>query len=236
MVRLVCNRDERRSRPAALPPQVRQFGQWAAVLPLDPTSAGTWVAVNDAGLIMTLLNVHADRKEEETQAPLHSRGTIIPGLLECGELSLAICEATRLDARRYAPFRLIVADRGAVAELRSNGNCVRVVCHGPIHTPLLFTSSGLGDYLVEEPRRRLFASIFGQPGDRAARQDEFHRHRWPEQPHLSVCMDRSDARTVSQTVISLGPDRATLTYHPDAPDQPAHPVSVTIPLVAGGVR
>ena len=71
--------------------------------------------------------------------------------------------------------------------------------------------------------------------DRLAQQEAFHRHRWPDRPHLSVCMDRQDARTVSHTVVSLGPDRITLAYHPDAPDRPAETLTLTLPIAVGGV-
>jgi hypothetical protein len=48
-------------------------------------------------------------------------------------------------------------------------------------------------------------------------------------------MDRQDARTVSHTVVSLGLDRVTLSYHPDAPDRPAEAVTLTLPIAVGGV-
>ena len=73
-------------------------------------------------------------------------------------------------------------------------------------TPLLFTSSGLGDHLVEGVRRELFEGFFAGPAEgwRAA-QDGFHRHRWEEgRGHLSVNMARPDARTVSFAVYGEG--------------------------------
>jgi hypothetical protein len=47
-------------------------------------------------------------------------------------------------------------------------------------------------------------------------------------------MERQDARTVSHTIVSLDPDRITLTYHPDAPDRPAEAVGLTLPIAVGG--
>jgi hypothetical protein len=234
-VRLGCNRDELRSRPIALLPQTQQFGQRRAVLPVDPASGGTWIAVNDAGLAMVLLNVNSKGKGEEILPPRRSRGTIIPSLLHCNTLTSAVSQATALDAKHYAPFRLVFFDQQELAEVRSEEGHIRVVRRTAITEPCCFTSSGLGDQLVEGPRRRLFAAFFGQTGDLIALQDRFHRHRWPERPDLSVCMSRADARTVSHTIVSLGRDAVTLTYHPDAPDQPAKTVPVTLPKVAGGV-
>ena len=47
-VRVVCNRDELRSRAAALPPRVCTFGERRAVMPIDLVSGGTWIAANRA--------------------------------------------------------------------------------------------------------------------------------------------------------------------------------------------
>ena len=63
-----------------------------------------------------------------------------------------------------------------------------------------------------------------------AQQAAFHPHGWPDRPHLSVCMGRQDARTVSHTLVSLSPDQVALRYHPDAPDRPAEAVTLTLPL------
>ena len=96
-IRLACNRDELRSRAAALPPQVRQFGPRRALLPVDPTSGGTWVAANDAGLAMTLLNVNPGNGLGTSAARL-SRGNIIPALLHADRPLAAAFSALALDA------------------------------------------------------------------------------------------------------------------------------------------
>ena len=56
--RLACNRDESRKRPAAEPPSSHTFGPRHALMPTDPPSGGTWIAVNSAALAATLLNVN----------------------------------------------------------------------------------------------------------------------------------------------------------------------------------
>jgi hypothetical protein len=234
-IRLACNRDELRSRPAALPPRIQQFGPQRAVLPVDPTSGGTWVAVNDAGLALALLNVNAKKGPSATPTAPQSRGKIIPALLHADTPWSAAFSALRLDPAQYAPFRLLLVNRRGGVEVHSDGTRIRLVWQIGLIRPQFFTSSGLGDQVVEGPRRQLFGEFFDRPGDWLARQDAFHRHRWPDRPHLSVCMDRQDARTVSHTVVCLGPDRVTLTYHPDAPDRPAETFTLTLHSAVGGV-
>jgi hypothetical protein len=235
MIRLACNRDELRSRPAALSARIQQSGLRRAILPVDPTSGGTWVAVSDAGLALTLLNVNSSNGSAATPTAPLSRGKIIPALLHADTPLSAAFSALDLDPAQYAPFRLVLVNRREGVEVHSDGMRIRLVWRIGLTRPQLFTSSGLGDHAVEGPRRQLFGEYFDAPGDRLAQQDAFHRHRWPARPHLSVCLDREDARTVSHTVVSIGLDRVTLTYHPDAPDRPAEAVTLTLPIAVGGV-
>jgi hypothetical protein len=233
-VRIACNRDEQHTRPVALPPQVRRFGRRFALLPIDPASEGTWVAVNDAGLAMTLLNVNLGDGDQRAIRS-SSRGSIIPALLACKTMTAAVAQASALDPSCYAPFRLVLADGRETAELCCDGSRMGPAQRQPLGAPLLFTSSGLGDRLVEGPRRRLFDEWFNNPDDWPRRQDAFHRHHWPDRPELSVCMRRPDARTVSHTVVTIGPNRVTLAYHPDAPDQPGQVISLSLDRQTGGV-
>jgi hypothetical protein len=221
MVRLACNRDEQHTRPAALPPVRRRFGSRWAVYPTDPVGDGTWVAVNDTGLALALLNANPELGGQGKRVPERSRGAVIPGLLSCANLPEALEKALTFDAGLCAPFRLVLCGQGEVAELRSCGERLRLLRRVALTAPCLFTSSGLGDAIVEGPRRRLFEACFGPADDWPERQDAFHRHSWPDRPHLSVCMRRRDARTVSYTVVTFGPETVSLLYHPDAPDRPA---------------
>jgi hypothetical protein len=239
--RLAFNRDESRSRPAAYPPQRRRFGERTAILPIDPVSDGTWIAVNDAGLVLALLNVNPSVSEAAPRAALRgqgrrSRGAIIPELLPCGTLGEVLERMAELPVRGYAPFRLVLFGAGEVAEVRPDGEQSWRRRPESLAGPRLWTSSGLGDHLVEGRRRQLFEAYFARPGHRAARQDAFHRHRWPADPHLSVCMRRADACTVSYTVVELDSSSARMTYFPAAPDQLVQPEMARLLFVSVGAR
>jgi hypothetical protein len=235
-VRLAFNRDEQRTRPPGRPPTRQRFGLREAVLPTDPVSGGTWLAVNDAGLALALLNANPSDTGVRI-APGRSRGEIIPTLLECTSPAGALGAFERaIHYPDFAPFRLVLAGNGLAADVRWDGRQSMVMNRLLGGTPLLFTSSGLGDHLVEGVRRELFDDLFAGPdGGWEAAQDAFHRHRWPDRPHLSVNMERADTRTVSYAVIELGPAAATLAYHPDAPDRPAEREFVHLPFAAAGV-
>jgi len=54
--RVMCNRDERRTRAVAQPPRTWPTEVSWATYPQDPVSGGTWIGVNDDGLVVALLN------------------------------------------------------------------------------------------------------------------------------------------------------------------------------------
>jgi hypothetical protein len=231
-IRLACNRDESRARPIALPPRLVTAGARRTLMPIDPQSGGTWIAANDAGLIGTLLNAYAGPKADPARVPKLSRGTIIPALMETASLEDAFARLQSLDMNDFAAFRLVLADRRSCAEVRWTGEERLQTPPTPRAGPMLFTSSGLGDALVESPRRALFDEFFAAGQYLRERQDAYHRHFWPERRHLSVCMSRPEARTVSLTIVEIDDTSVRMTYYPDAPDQPMTPVVAVLKLAA----
>jgi hypothetical protein len=216
-LRLACNRDELLTRGIALPPRKMSFGGRTALLPIDAESGGTWIAANDAGLLFVLLN--AQRSNPSNRLPRCSRGTIIPMMLHHTSIDSVFEASQSIDTTQFGPFRLLAAwiDGGGV-EIHSDGGRIFRERWSLDALPRMRTSSSLGDELVRQPRQRLFNHMvaIGEPSAEA--QDSFHRHSWPDRNHLSVCMRRGDARTVSNTVIELSRDRAAFRYHAGPPD------------------
>jgi hypothetical protein len=226
---------------------VRRFDDRQAIMPVDPVSDGTWIAVNDRGLVMTLLNVYdrpvrhsvpesgrnPARQESTDDAAVprdwpKSRGTIIPSLLHHDDVSAAFRDASTHMPASFPPFRLIMADRDQVAELRSDGVSFRSDAKPLGARPWMFTSSGLGDEVVEPPRRQLFSDMFQSSHPSPTLQDAFHRHQWPDRTAVSVCMSRLEARTVSYSIVEVGPAGCRLIYVPEAPDSHVVPICVTL--------
>lgn len=232
-VRVACNRDEQAERPTALPPAILRIGVHRTIFPVDPISGGTWIAVTDAGLAMVLLNRNAADGSIPTGV-LTSRGTIIPALANVDSLPAAVSQALELNAGQYLPFRLVLADRERIGEISSDGTRLEILRIGRLTAPALFTSSGLGDRLVDGPRQRLFAQCFRSRNQWTTQQEAFHRHIWPDEPHLSVCMSRPGARTVSYTVVCVGRDQVRMDYHPNSPIEPAERHVVILHLAKGG--
>ncbi len=236
LIRLACNRDEQNSRPTALPPQIVRIDGHFAVMPIDPTGGGTWIAANDAGVVMALLNRNAPlsglrEQQRQLTQKLMSRGRIIPLLIGCSSVESALAAASDLDAGRYGPFTLVIFDREARAQVISDGLEINVTYLDSHGKAALFTSSGLGDCLVESRRRALFGEMLKSRGISAATQDRYHRHHWPDHEALSVCMRRPDAKTVSHTIVELGPEQIDFRYHAAAPDEPGSNYRTTVSLL-----
>lgn len=210
-LRIVCNRDEQRSRAAALAPARLVFGERAGLMPIDPVSRGSWIGVNDAGLVVAVINANP---EGGARAGARSRGGLVPAMLASGSIAGALARAEETDATLYAPFTLLLATLDDGAVLTSDGQTLRVAMTGAWGAPLMLTSSGLGDHMVASCRRGLFEELCVRADDPLEAQRAFHEHAWADRPHLSVLMSRADARTVSRTVVDLDEDRVTMSYAP----------------------
>jgi len=214
----MINRDESPLRPEAMPPAARLNGPNQTVWPMDPPSGGTWVAVSQAGLAMALLNLAPGRgPAAPVRAGSASRGAIIPSLLHARSLGEAAADFARLDLERVPPFRLIMASRTACLEFVAPGyGEVAMRLAHPLEAPVMFASSGLGDALVDQPRRELFRGwALGSRAAWPAAQEAFHRSQWTDRPALSVRMSRPGARTVSRTTIDLHEGTARMQYEPE---------------------
>lgn len=233
--RVGCNRDESPRRPAAHLPERRRFGAHEAIMPVDPISDGTWIAASSAGLGFALLNHHPLGSAPRPKRGEVSRGTIIPGLLSCDTLDEALVRIGRLDVSRIDPFRLVALDARNGWEFRWNGKDLPSTRPFRLSEgPRVFASSGLGDERVEIPRTELFEE-WTRSGDWSPeRQDAFHRHAWPDRRHLSVCMRRPEALTVSYTAIDWFEEGVRMSYHPAPPDAPVAPCVVDLPFRSSG--
>src|SRR5262245_26087325 len=135
--RLICNRDERRTRPPALAPQPHEIDGREAVFPLDPQGGGTWIGVNDVGLVVALLNVH--RMPHATGDPLkRSRGLIVRELLRSASLSHARAVVDALNPGAFAPFQVVIVHLGRIVVATSEARWLIQHTQSRLDGPLLF--------------------------------------------------------------------------------------------------
>ena len=206
--RVVFNRDERRTRTPGLPPIVADYRGVMATHPTDPDGEGTWLAATDAGLVFALLNETGGPSTPPVR-PVTSRGLLIPALLPARSLDEVEDRLRGYHTDSHRPFRLLTVSDEAVLEVVRSYAGLRVMRHR-VKSRLIRTSSSVEPADTRWRRTALFDRLV--PKSSIAAQDRFHAHRWRLAPGASVLMARSDACTVSVTIVDVFAHRIRLAY------------------------
>ncbi|WP_330632371.1 NRDE family protein [Halocatena halophila] len=121
-----ANRDERYDRPSA-PPQLLDEST-TILAPRDQSAGGTWIGVNEAGLIVALTN----RWGAPAGTGERSRGLLVRDLLDHGDAQSAARATEReLDTTLYDGFYLVCADENnAILIENSGGPLIRTLTPG----------------------------------------------------------------------------------------------------------
>jgi Transport and Golgi organisation 2 len=214
---LAMNRDELISRVPALPPRVHHRGDLAVLCPSEP-SGGTWIGVNNAGMVFSLLNWHS--QPDCTAEDLISRGEVVRALLSGRRSSAAAAILKELPLRRINPFRLIAVSlpERLLTEWRSGSGALTSRVH-PWKRHHWF-SSGFDEGRAIQIRRGVCAQFPGDLEDLATLR-KLHATHLPVAGPFSLCMHREDAATVSYTEISIRDHTAFMSYLSGSPCSPA---------------
>lgn len=166
------------------------------------------MAVNDAGMVLTLLN----RYDVPSFPGATSRGRVIPSLVEAASLEDVQLRVEAASWEGYAPFALLALQDGEVLRWDWDGFYRET---RPTKMPV--TTCSVRTAEIEATRRHYWQSLGALPG--APRHEAFHDWQNDHDPAVGVRMDRLDARTVSLTHAQVGPEEIRLTYRARAVDQ-----------------
>jgi hypothetical protein len=147
-----ANREEHFDRPGT-PPQLLD-GTIRVVAGVDPRAGGTWLGVNELGVVVAVTN----RRMAQAPPIPRSRGLLVRDLLANPSASLAVEQATvELLGGHYAGCNLLVADRDRAVVLH-NAEYLRVWPLPPgLH---VLTAADVND--VGDPRLSHAAWLLGQ--------------------------------------------------------------------------
>jgi hypothetical protein len=212
---LAMNRDEKRTRAKGLPPNQRCIDGVQVIYPSEP-SGGTWIALNDAGVTLALIDWYsvAARSSDITV----SRGEIIPSLSNAPDSKSIDARLAGRLLNRINPFRLIgffAAQRKIIEWQWDLRRLARKAHHWQSQQ---WISSGF-----DEPKaKRLRSSTFRHFQTQASAGTtnwlrRLHRSHSPERGPYSTCMHREDAATVSYTEITVSRTQASLRHHRGSP-------------------
>ncbi len=216
---LFFNRDERRTRKAALPPEVRRKGATRYIAPLDGDFGGSWLAVNESGVTLCLLNGYAaeDRRETEPAGGWVSRGLLLIDLIDVSGLTELRRRLEEIELGRFRSFLLAGFELGA-PDLLASWSRERLALESPIDQLNPLVSSSFATAEVKRSRIRLFREMAARceaPTERL--HLDFHASHVPSQGPYSPCMHRPDARTVSFSRVRVEPGRVRFDYVPHSP-------------------
>ncbi|MCG6942029.1 MAG: NRDE family protein [Thiohalocapsa sp.] len=150
---LAANRDELRSRPSR-PPARHWPDRPEVVAGLDLEAEGSWLGINDHGLVACVLNRTGTLGPQPGR---RSRGELVLEALDHAEASAAAGALADLHPDAYRPFNLLVADPRDCYWLRHGGDGeIRV---HPVPDGLhMLTATELDD--VTQPRIARFLPAF----------------------------------------------------------------------------
>jgi uncharacterized protein with NRDE domain len=107
---LAANRDEYFARPASAPELLAERPR--VIGGKDLKAGGTWLGINEHGVIAGLLNRRAPNGADASR---RSRGLLCLDVLRCGTVTDALELVRREDGADYNPFNLLLASRGEAA-------------------------------------------------------------------------------------------------------------------------
>jgi len=173
---LAGNRDEMLDRPWQAPGR-----HWPdrpeVVAGMDTTAGGSWLGINDHGVVATVLNREGSLGPKSGK---RSRGELVLEALDHADAESAVDALSHLDGRAYRPFNLLIADnRDAYClSLSGEGGRVRVT---PVPEGVsLISSTDLN--AVDHPRNRFFTPLF-----RAAALPDPEKGDWTAWQELLGC-------------------------------------------------
>lgn len=177
---IAANRDEMAGRPWQ-PPARHWPDRPNVVAGLDELAGGSWLGLNDEGLVAGILN-RAGTLGPETGK--RSRGDLVLDALDHADAGEAARALADLDTRAYRPFNLLVADNRDAFLISHRGpsprNRPEVTTIPPgVHMITAFDLDDSGD-----PRIALYRPLFEQADPPATGADSADAVTWGGWPEL----------------------------------------------------
>lgn len=225
---IVFSRDERRSRVEAEPPSVFNEGGRKILAPRDPEGDGFWLATNDQGLTICLLNDYAAEQQAHVDAttPRESRGRLVRTLSACATPMAVRSLLQNTAPRDFAPCVVFVfwqTQEPLCWRWSAQAWSETVAPSSP------FSTSSLLPQWIPLLRRYFFLRWANQQNGwrmwTPERQLQAHCERHRLMPWASVAMSRRDRTTVSLTRIQVQPGATRMEYWPGIPVPDAGPTS-----------
>ena len=214
---LGVNRDEKLTRPAGLPPKRKAVNGRAVLAPSEP-GGGTWIAVNDQGATLALINWYSIAARVGGKAV--SRGEVVNSVSGAASPDFTEAALARLLLNKINPFRLIGAFPASREIIEWRWDLKKLVRKNHRWKSQQWISSGFDEPTAQRVRSKTFQQAQRQKSTGSLDWlRRLHRSHSPQTGPLSTCMHRADAATVSYTEVTVSGREALMRYHAGAPCQ-----------------
>jgi len=209
---LFFNRDERKTRAAELPPALARRAGVAFVAPWDGERGGTWLAANEFGVTVCLLNDYASSWRPAFGIESNSRGHVVTSCAMATNRAEVLRILRAQPLVRTPAFRLVALSRDEAPLVVSWDGVLRYSDGAEV--PFLSSSSFATDDVVAYRRARyqVVAGDIAKPA--LAELAALHHDHDPARGAHSVLMHRSDASTRSVTHVAVDAGGVRLRYQP----------------------
>ena len=215
---LLCNRDEKKTRSSAIAPRIGVNGAVQFIAPVDQDFGGSWIAANEFGTSICLLNGYGLRQEWQVE----SRGLLVAKLSSAKTIEEVCARLGQMDLMRFASFTLVALSPGRDAALWSWDGSALTEERNAEHRMPLISSSFEPDQVAAHRQREFLRRVARAQGLDEKVLFDFHSSHGLQgnQPSpYSTCMHREDASTVSFSWVSVSAKEVSFLYTPAAPCQ-----------------
>ncbi|MCH8558381.1 MAG: NRDE family protein [Balneolia bacterium] len=220
---LFFNRDELFSRPEAEPPGVLQddAGLTRYLAPIDPQGGGTWIAANEHGLVICLLNDYQGKSMDHLTDKAKSRGLLVRELAGFDSADKVESYLTVERLKVFQPFNVVLFN-GVAEPVMWHWNGEELRFEEKPELPVV--SSGFDQSRVRRRRAEVFKRARNEEGRLTPEAMlRAHRSEEPKPQPESIAMQLDDKGTVSITNVDLklseagNPPEITMRYWPGKP-------------------
>ena len=214
------NRDELKTRAIAEPPSLYRTEDGVKVLAArDPDEGGSWLTVNEYGLVIALLNAYPPNALA-VWSPRRSRGLLVNDLSNCHNLIEVSTVLHEENLEYYRPFTLIAFDLDFPEPLWAEWANPQLDLRRQSSEFLPLTSSSYATREVIQARKHRYQEILEKHAGNAdaGMLRSFHHDTHAQESAYAVLMDRPDAQTVSYAEIRLEPTLAKYRYQARNPE------------------
>lgn len=208
------NRDEKKTRPVADAPAMRELNGTRFLSPRDPQGGGTWMLANEHGLVVCLLN-RWELGGKSASGVRKSRGQLVWRMAVAQSLDQIADLLT--DLEHHLPFILVGLSADGEEAWNWDGETLN-----SIGAKQPFTSSSYCFPEVKKSREAAFSGVS---------LEHYHASTGEESSAFTVRMNRPDAQTWSRSKVTVG-EEIEWEYLAEQPDLAGDPERFFLTLKA----